>query len=124
MRPAWTEGGLTKTRPGSARPVPSESSTSPAAVEAMRPAGPAGRLDDAEVRLMRNEQVHVGRGEPVAAQNALGAIDEQADGDLEHFVAPHLGVVHPRLDGLLGRGMARSTARHVEQLPVLAVRVE
>src|SRR5437899_3173945 len=140
MRPAWTEGGLTKTRPGSARPLPPESPTRPAADDAITPACPAarlsehrlgpprtapreapaerddehevaalqtarcdgllechvdgrgarvavpvdvhehalhrqgdalgGRLDDAEVRLMRNEQVHVGRGEPVAAQNA------------------------------------------------------
>src|SRR5438445_8392850 len=35
-----------------------------------------GRLDDAEVRLMRNEQVHVGRGGPVAAQSALGGLDD------------------------------------------------
>src|SRR5437870_2507960 len=54
-----------------------------------------GRLDDAEVRLVRDEQVHVGRGEAVAAEDAFGAFDEQADGDLEHLVTPHLGVVHP-----------------------------
>src|SRR5207244_4280383 len=57
-----------------------------------------GGLDDPEVRLMRDEQAHVVGGEPVARQDALGALHEQPHGHLEDLVALHLGVVHPRLD--------------------------
>src|SRR5258706_5253649 len=40
------------------------------------------RLDDAQVRLMRDEQVHVARGEAVAFEQLYGAVAEQPDRDL------------------------------------------
>ena len=73
---------------------------------------------------MRDEQVHVVRRESVAREDALGAVHEQADGDLEDLVALHLGEMHPGVDGLPGRRMTRAAARHVQELPVLAVGIE
>src|SRR5947208_5157959 len=79
------------------------------------------RLDDPEIRLVRDEERHVVGREAVAGENALGALGEHAHRDLEHLGALHLRVVHPLVDRLVRGGVARAAPRHVEEVPVLAV---
>src|SRR6266545_1390526 len=81
-------------------------------------------LDDPEVGLMWHEQGHVGGGEPVPLEDAARRLLEHPDRHLEHLVALHLGVVHPRGDGLGRRRVLAAAARLVEQLPVAPVGVE
>src|SRR5262245_20734590 len=83
-----------------------------------------GGFDDPQIRLVGNEEVQVGGGEPVAPEDRLGALHEHPHGDLEDVVALHLRIVHPRVDRLARRRVTRAAAGHVEQLPVLAVGVE
>src|SRR5690606_40087072 len=79
------------------------------------------RVDDALIRLMWNEKLHILSREAVALHDANGRIGHSFDGILEDG-APFLAKeMHALVDGLVGGWIEASATQHAEEIPVLAV---
>src|SRR5207237_100300 len=81
-------------------------------------------ISDADIGLMRNEQVHVVDGKIRVAQNVLNRIDENADGPAKNRTAIHAQVMHIVGKKLRGGREPAATGGAVEEGAAAAVSAE
>src|SRR5205823_4991872 len=74
------------------------------------------RLDDAHVRLMRDEQIDVLTGELGAVEGAIAGVGHGADRVLEDFATSHLHVEATVLEHVLAERHAGTAAGTIEQV--------
>src|SRR5450830_2129599 len=75
---------------------------------------PRRGLDDADVGLVRHEQVDVCHGQPGVAEHLLARDDHRARGELEDLAARHVHGVLVQAHRLVARRLAAAAGRHVE----------
>src|SRR5450756_313754 len=75
---------------------------------------PRRGLDDADVGLVRHEQVDVFHGQPGVAEHLLARADHRARGELEDLAARHVHGVLVQAHRLVARRLAAAAGRHVE----------
>src|SRR5713101_2427898 len=83
-----------------------------------------GGLDDADVRLMRNEEINGTGIEAGTLERVVAGIRHRQHGGLEDLAARHLDVVAVIFEQLFTGRMRRTAARPVEQLGERAVRLQ
>ena len=81
-------------------------------------------LNDAQVRLVRDEQLHVVDAHPAPVQRLAGDLDHLQDGVLERLIPHHPDGTEPLFHHLGGVRMQRAAPRALDQLPEIAVGVQ
>ncbi len=80
-----------------------------------------GRLDDARVRLMRNEEIDVGAAQLRGVERAVGCFAHLTHGVLEHFASRHLDQMCAVLENLGRHRMCCAAIGTVQQVREISV---
>ena len=79
-----------------------------------------GRFDDAAVRLVRDVQIEIGAGQPVALEHAQRDVLALLDRELEDGLTILLHEVQPLVDGFVRGGTPAAAGRHAERFAARA----